>query len=66
MTIYDLKLHEQLKVGVACSVARVPGGWIYHYYDPDEDDSGYPKFAVFIPYHVEFKQVPGLTINKTP
>lgn len=28
-TIYDLKLHESIKINDGLLVTRVPGGWIY-------------------------------------
>ena len=31
-TIYDLKLHETLKIRGSLAVERVPGGWNYKYF----------------------------------
>jgi len=48
-TIYTLKLHEHVGVGLNCSymVTRVPGGWIY------QDNTA----AVFVPFSDEFMEV---------
>ncbi len=47
-TIYDLKLHEQLKISTCIYVTRVPGGWLYDYYEDGQ------KTACFVPYSNEF------------
>jgi len=50
-TIYDLRLHEILRVDKSVYVTRVPGGWIYHFWDfLDKMDS-----MVFVPLNDEFK-----------
>lgn len=46
--IYDLKLNESVVIPPELQVTRVPGGWIYRFWDPDKDDY-YPN-AVFVPY----------------
>lgn len=48
-TIYDLKLHEELKIKDDLFVVRVPGGWLYQAYTENEINS------VFVPYYVEVK-----------
>lgn len=44
-TIYDLKLHESIKVRGRLWVSRVPGGWLYEYLG---------STSVFVPYNDEF------------
>ena len=46
-TIYDLKLHEELKISPKIWVMRVPGGWIYEH-------GSAPFRNLFVPYNVEF------------
>jgi hypothetical protein len=53
-TIYDLTLHEVLKVKNGTNgdteITRVPNGWIYAF-----DYPGYHQSPlVFVPYHTEF------------
>lgn len=48
-TIYNLKLHESLKiVRDLLEVIRVPGGWIYVGHARGN------KFAIFVPFSNEF------------
>ena len=46
-TIWDLEIHETLKVNNTLDVLRVPSGWIYHWYNKQ----------VFVPYSVEGKML---------
>lgn len=50
-TIYDLKLHEQLILDCGICILRVPGGWLYDYWDCNTDT---PKGGVFVRYDNEF------------
>ena len=71
--IYNLKLHEEMHFENGRFVMRVPGGWIYKFYNantiafPDSKkiqththkiDSHYEN--VFVPYNDEFKNQAGL------
>lgn len=51
-TIYDLELHESLNLPIDMSATRVPGGWIYRFWDYQKQDY-YPN-AIFIPFDNEF------------
>ena len=42
-TVWDLEIHEKLKVNNTVDVLRVPGGWIYAWYNTH----------VFVPYTSE-------------
>jgi hypothetical protein len=46
-TIYDLELHEFLRIDSGY-VQRVPGGWIYKPF-------GDPRIPIFIPFDNEFQ-----------
>jgi hypothetical protein len=50
-TIYDLKLHETLKINNYLNVMRVAGGWIYSSVASDDMFTD-----IFVPYSEEFKQ----------
>lgn len=50
-TIYNLKLHEEFQTE-GYGITRVPGGWIYRFWDYEKRD--YPS-ATFVPYNNEFK-----------
>ena len=50
-TIYELKLHET-GFYKDFSVLRVPGGWIYRYWDYGNED--YYADSIFVPYDNEF------------
>ena len=52
-SIYDLELHETLKIQ-DYDVIRVPGGWVYRV-DPQYYKEGSDGIAVFVPYNKEFK-----------
>ncbi len=45
--IYKLKIHESLDIPPELQVTRVPGGWIYRFWDDQKKDY-YPN-AVFVP-----------------
>lgn len=54
-TIYNLKLHEELKISEKLTVQRVSSGWIYKYTkvlsDPRIQVSEYEfDYAVFVEY----------------
>lgn len=53
-TIYELKLHEELQIE-GFSVTRVPGGWIYRYWDYTAKD--YYPTATFVPFSGEFVRI---------
>jgi hypothetical protein len=48
-TIYDLELHETLKIANDMYVYKVPGGWIYQIICDDEVS------CVFVPYGQEYR-----------
>ncbi len=50
-TIYDLELHENFQVS-GLDITRVPGGWIYRYWDFEKKD--YYSDSTFVPYSIEF------------
>lgn len=50
-TIYNLELHEFLDTD-GMSICRVPGGWIYRFWDYIKKD--YNDSNVFVPYNNEF------------
>lgn len=57
-TIYDLKLHEELRIDGTLTIQRVPGGWNYKYYEGFVN--GYDidwklSNIIFVPYHNEFQ-----------
>lgn len=49
-TIYDLKLHETLKLKTTAKIARVPGGWLYIFEKKEK------AVVTFVPYNEEFKK----------
>lgn len=49
-TLYNLELHESLNLPFVL-VLRVPGGWIYDYWDVQTDAF---KQGTFVPYSDEF------------
>lgn len=62
-SIYDLKLHETITVGIAyqldARVTRVAGGWIYQYMQSEtvaiRKDEIKERFSpVFVPFSEEF------------
>jgi len=50
-SIYDLKLHEQTILDCGICILRVPGGWLYDYWDCNTDT---PNQGIFVPYDNEF------------
>lgn len=56
-TIYDLGLHETLKIDLNTSAVRVAGGWIYEYYEINTHGNRV-KFitCTFVPYNDEFNE----------
>lgn len=52
-TIYQLKLHETLKLPGGDYVTRVPGGWIYDIPCGGSDEMGYRP--IFVPFDNEFQ-----------
>lgn len=51
-SIYDLKLHESIKVAgdrIATEVTRVPGGWIYNLMTEAKKSEWYSSL-VFVPF----------------
>ncbi len=54
--IYNLKLHEKY-LTTGFEVLRVPGGWIYRFWDFKKDD--YVDHSIFIPLNDEFRTVKG-------
>lgn len=52
--IYDLKLHESVRLDNGIVIMRVPGGWIYDCWDCQTDTS---KAGTFIPFNNEFQVV---------
>lgn len=49
-TIYNMALHEDLRVDQYVYVLRVPGGWVYQNYLNDSMSS------VFVPFSNEFQK----------
>lgn len=45
--IYELEIHEEIKVSDDLFVLRVPGGWIYSYWNELED---YTSSGIFVPF----------------
>lgn len=53
-SIYDLKLGESSTDEIAdCAIKRVPGGWIYRFWDIRNDDVQ-QGHGVFVPFSDEF------------
>jgi len=53
--IYAMRLNEQIEFN-DIAILRVPGGWIYTYYD---FSTGGEKTSTFVPFNNEFQ-----TVNK--
>ena len=49
-TIYDLRLHEEIRVEYSLYVRRVAGGWLYTYYQSSSST------IMFVPFDDEFKK----------
>lgn len=54
-TLYNLKLHEEICAESGYHVFRVPGGWIYRFWDYSNED--YFSHATFVPFNNEFENV---------
>lgn len=57
-TIYNLELHEELRISDDLIIQRIPGGWNYKYFKGnfDRDWIDWTLFQIiFIPYHNEFQ-----------
>lgn len=46
--LYNMKLHEELKIDSEIYVLRVSGGWIYRFYEGGVKNT-------FVPYNNEFQ-----------
>lgn len=58
-TIYNLELHEELRINTELIIQRVAGGWNYKYYkgDLNGDFVEWNIFQiVFVRYHNEFDE----------
>jgi hypothetical protein len=58
--IYDLKLHESLKIvgsGIDTEITRVPGGWIYNILTYVKLDDYWKSTPVFVPYNNEYQTI---------
>lgn len=52
-SIYNLKLHESVKIKSGHSVTRVPGGWLYENFD---EDKGVITSSTFVRFDNEFQK----------
>lgn len=52
--LYSMKLHSSLDIS-GISILRVPGGWIYDYWNFETDC---PKQGIFVPFNNEFHSKP--------
>lgn len=50
-TVYSMRLHDRLMIDKNTLVLRVPGGWIYHILDGNQNTFN----DVFVPFHNEFQ-----------
>ncbi len=48
VSLYGMKLHEELCCNDNLRIIRVPGGWIYRFWDYDKQED--MPFAVFVPF----------------
>jgi len=51
--IYELELHENLQTD-GMEINRVPGGWIYRFWDFEKKD--YYHDSVFVPFNNEYQR----------
>jgi hypothetical protein len=51
--LYDMKLHEFVKIDNKLTVMRVPGGWIYNRFGWDDGDV--LRTSTFVPLNNEFQ-----------
>ena len=50
MNIHEMKLHERVQIGDGLYIFKVPGGWIYSFFNGNVSYR-----SVFVPYNEEFK-----------
>lgn len=50
MTIYEMKLHDEINIDKYLRVLRVPGGWIY-IQDTQMSEKGWSSTSSFVPYN---------------
>lgn len=50
--IYELGLHERTETNEGLQITRVPGGWLYRYWDFEKQD--YCASINFVSYNNEF------------
>ncbi len=48
VSLYGMKLHEELCSGGNLRITRVPGGWIYMFWDYEKGND--MPFGVFVPF----------------
>lgn len=62
--LYNMKLHDELAPsGGGCRIKRVPGGWVYRFWESENKPGGedgqwsenYRVDSVFVPLNSEFK-----------
>ena len=54
--MYKLKLHERYDYGKeGLSILRVPGGWIYSFWDYEKKD--YYSNRLFVPFNNDFQVI---------
>lgn len=51
--LYTIKLHERATISPGITALRVPGGWIYEYWNAI---NGQRYHAIFVPYSNEFME----------
>lgn len=51
--LYEMKLHEVIKIDDKISAMRVPGGWVYNRFG--WDDESVLRTSVFVPFDNEFQ-----------
>lgn len=57
--IYNMKFHQKEKISPHTEVLRVPGGWIYKFYQPyniTDDKCDYRISTAFVPWNNEFQR----------
>jgi len=53
--IYEMKLHQTLRLDIYTEVLRVAGGWIYTIYSSNEEAINKPT-SVFVGFNNEFQK----------
>ena len=50
-TLLEMELHKEIQISGSLNIIRVPGGWIYKFFDEKETSDDRPTFqsAVFVP-----------------